>query len=246
MDEAEGALRMRDAMARITRAIGDFTAALRRTQQSMEATQERVDALRAQHEHERDLAPRAALYIRDQIDAHERAAGRALEVAEVGVDLRGDYVRYNSAADERAHAAARALLEEHLTPEQRTQLAQDGGFVVVSQGGRTYQLGFDHVVALDGPLRGTYFCIQLYYYPIGDAVLARKLLLETDEWAFLTTAGGGAWSARLEIADDLAAKGLLPVVPQLAPARMLHQGAEFQVEYPPAEFRFEYPPGEYE
>jgi len=103
---------------------------------------------------------------------------------------------------------AAALLRQFLSPEQLQNYVRHGTFEVVSEGGRRYILGPGNVRAVDGPLAGTSLCITLYDWPPPDLVLARKLLLETDERLFLEIARGGNQNvlAREEIYRDLERK----------------------------------------
>lgn len=215
MAKAEGArLRFRDARA--------FVSSLTRTQQSMEALAEqsrefaqgfadRIDGIRA----EEDTAP----------------AIRAGDWMRVRIAQRGGIVQYlpeqapfpeaptytcidcqlGEDGRRRRDEAAEELLREHLTDKQRELRARGLAIEVVSRGGRRYKINDANVHACDGPLAGTDFCIQLdSAYPAGDAVLARKLLLETDELRFLATAVGGNTCGRSAIIEDLAAKGMAP------------------------------------
>lgn len=105
----------------------------------------------------------------------------------------------------RAELKAAALLRRFLTSKQLKNYVRHGQFEVTSEGGRKYMLGASNVRALDGPLEGASLCITLYDFPRPDLVLARKLLLETDERRFLETARGdnaNSW-ARQDIYRDL-------------------------------------------
>jgi len=99
------------------------------------------------------------------------------------------------AADDRAAAIAKAkaLLHGFLTSEQIAQLAAQQWFEIVSQKGNRYRIHQGQVrnvrlVGTDGRL-GTSYCIQpAEYVPDEDAMLAQKLLLESDEDAFVRIA----------------------------------------------------------
>jgi len=91
-----------------------------------------------------------------------------------------------------AIAKAQALLEGMLTPEQIAQLAAHHWFEVVSQHGHRYRINQGqrrNVQRLkkDGA-HEAWFCIHPDDVPDEDAMLAQKLLLETDEQAFLRIA----------------------------------------------------------
>jgi hypothetical protein len=97
-------------------------------------------------------------------------------------------------AEERAAAIAKAqaLLEGMLTPEQIAQLAAHHWFEVISQHGHRYRINQGqrrNVQRLkkDGA-HEAWFCIHPDDVPDEDAMLAQKLLLETDERAFLRIA----------------------------------------------------------
>lgn len=179
MEEAEGAF----ASVVMRAQMEEFTSSLERTQQSAAAVGRNID---------RWTAVPTSAYVR--VDGPFPRAGCGCFECQ--------------RAHNGANHVARALLRDHLTDEQERQLAERERFLVTSQGGRTYSIGGSEVVAVDGPMERTRFCIQLYDYPEGDADLARKLLLETDELEFLREAVGGRAPERLAIADDLEAKGL--------------------------------------
>lgn len=83
---------------------------------------------------------------------------------------------------------AQMLLDEHLDKDQRQTLSTHGWFDVVSSIGRKWRLwGVGTAVCLEN--RNMYCTtITRGYYPRPDAVLARKLLLETDEGEFMSIA----------------------------------------------------------
>jgi hypothetical protein len=91
---------------------------------------------------------------------------------------------------------ARRLLVEALHESQREELERDGYFHVETKDGtRRYRLSPGsaplRVHGEDG--RRWSYCIHLDYgYPNDDVVLAQKLLLETDEEAFLEIANASA------------------------------------------------------
>jgi hypothetical protein len=94
-----------------------------------------------------------------------------------------------------AEARARTLLLENLTPTQRDTFERNGWFVV--EGGRSrqrYRIGGRHVVAnievLDRDERVTHrLCGHLRdMHPLGDHLLAQKIMLELDEERFLSLA----------------------------------------------------------
>jgi hypothetical protein len=94
-----------------------------------------------------------------------------------------------------AEARARSLLLETLTPEQRATFERNRWFVV--EGGRSrqrYRINGGHVVAnievLDREDRVTHrLCGHLRdMHPLGDHLLAQKIMLELDEERFLSLA----------------------------------------------------------
>jgi len=106
--------------------------------------------------------------------------------------------------DGEAHHRALGLLEEFLTPQQHRSFEEAGYFEVTSEGGRHYRLDVDNMVyPLDGPMKGQSLCIQMYDYPLGDALLGRKLLLETDESMFIQIAYGGDHETRWRVLNEI-------------------------------------------
>ena len=93
-----------------------------------------------------------------------------------------------------ARVKAEALLQEHLDAEQQATLAKDGAFLVSVKSGRRYkiqrgQAGNVFELAHNGNHHVRRFCIHPSdSVPDPDAMLAQKLLLETDEAAFLRIA----------------------------------------------------------
>lgn len=93
-------------------------------------------------------------------------------------------------AERQRIAAERAdeLLREHLDHQQRDELEKAKRFHVVSQKGKRFRIdrgSHGNVFELDDKERPSRrFCIQPPGVPHGDAMLAQKLLLETDEDAF--------------------------------------------------------------
>ncbi len=87
----------------------------------------------------------------------------------------------------RAELRAEALLLDWLSPHQREQYRARGWFEVVTQTGHRYGIWPRQVVRLDG--RRAAYCIEARSpVPVCDEMLAKKLLLETDEHRFLATA----------------------------------------------------------
>ena len=101
--------------------------------------------------------------------------------------------RIRDARRRRRQAARRAeaLLLRWLSPAQRTQYRRRGWFEVLTPAGHRYRLWPQRVMRLDG---GRYsrrfgYCIEAATaVPVADELLAKKLLLETDEARFLATA----------------------------------------------------------
>jgi hypothetical protein len=87
----------------------------------------------------------------------------------------------------RAEARAEALLLSWLSPRQREQYRVHGWFDVLTPGGNRYRIRPGKVVRLDG--RRCAYCIEaIPWVPAADQMLAKKLLLETNERRFLATA----------------------------------------------------------
>jgi hypothetical protein len=86
-----------------------------------------------------------------------------------------------------AEARAEALLLGWLSPGQRAQYRRHGWFEVVTPSGNRYRIWPRKVVRLD--VHRSAYCIEaIPWVPAADQMLARKLLLETDERRFLATA----------------------------------------------------------
>jgi hypothetical protein len=91
---------------------------------------------------------------------------------------------------------ASAFLRRHLSREQRVSFAARGHFDLASEWGRRYRITegncrnvFSLVRGEDGewhPLQC--FCLMAPGVPVGDLLLAQKLLLETNEKHFLDRA----------------------------------------------------------
>jgi hypothetical protein len=87
----------------------------------------------------------------------------------------------------RARLRAEALLWAWLSPAQRRQYRARRWVEVTAASGRRYRVLRGGVVRLDP--RGSGYCIEATSpVPVADAMLANKLLLETDERRFLATA----------------------------------------------------------
>jgi hypothetical protein len=86
-----------------------------------------------------------------------------------------------------AEARAEALLLRWLSPRQLEQYRSHGWFEVVTPGGNRYRIRPTDVVRLDAGRCA--YCIEATpWVPAADQMLAKKLLLETDERRFLATA----------------------------------------------------------
>lgn len=93
-----------------------------------------------------------------------------------------------------AAARAKRLLLSWLDEEQARSYENGDGFLVKGASGTTYRIWVAAeapTYVLDGPYAGSEVCVQLNpRYDPADAALARKLLIETDEEAFLSIANG--------------------------------------------------------
>ena len=90
----------------------------------------------------------------------------------------------------KAKTRAKKLLMDHITKEQRESLEKHGFFEVLV-GGKTYRIRqgtHGNVRLIENGKETKSFCIQPNDIPDEDAMLAQKLLLETDEAAFLRIA----------------------------------------------------------
>jgi len=106
-----------------------------------------------------------------------------------------DRARAAAEAEERKEARerARALLAEHLTARQRRELRDQGWFSLRSSRGGVYRIcqgQVQNVLAeVDGRVARRYCAHpQAVRVPDEDAMLAQKLMLESDEDAFLAVA----------------------------------------------------------
>lgn len=94
----------------------------------------------------------------------------------------------------RARKRARKLLRASLDPWQRAELKRKGHFHVTGSKGNEYRIAsaFPINVRLAGEAKRSriYFCLyaQDPLVPTEDVMLAQKLLLESDEGAFLQIA----------------------------------------------------------
>ena len=87
----------------------------------------------------------------------------------------------------RAELRAEALLLNWLSPGQRAQYQARGWFEVVTVTGHRYRISPHKVVRMDA--RKAVYCIEaVSRIPAADEMLAKKLLLESDERRFLATA----------------------------------------------------------
>jgi len=108
-----------------------------------------------------------------------------------------------------AWLAGAALLAAFLTEDEiRSYVTDEGRIKVTTPGGRSYRVGGGTVGVLDGPMQGASLCVVAYdddgfEYPIPDTVLAKKLLLETDERRFLGIARGGVPEYRAAVLEAL-------------------------------------------
>ncbi len=89
-----------------------------------------------------------------------------------------------------ADRKAKQLLIENISKEQRRTL-RDKGYFDVQVKGKTYRIRWGshgNVYLVHGDREVVSYCIQPPDVPPGDAMLAQKLLLETDEASFLKIA----------------------------------------------------------
>lgn len=194
---------------------------------------------------ETSLGAAAARRRRAMLEVAEHRAGRFARLHEMhanqrwaepdheaGCDCLG--CRANRGEPDRGKRAEELLLA-HLDEEQRASFNSSGQFEVVGPSKtryRLYTLPPGPVYVLDGAFKGSNLCIQLdhHYHPY-DAALARKLLIETAEREFLTTAFG------LRRADSGS-----PVLFSDAP-RVLFDGEEIPAEGLVMHIQVRYDPG---
>ena len=90
-----------------------------------------------------------------------------------------------------ATARARALLEAVLDHKQREQLAKDRFFEVLARSGKLFRIHHGthgNVRLVENGREVTRYCAQPYDVPIEDSMAAQKLMIETDEGAFMRVA----------------------------------------------------------
>ena len=140
---------------------------------------------------------RAVLTVSDRlVTAVFFPAERAHRLHNEGFFLAGraHWLLSEAAYSERTKAAERAhwLLERNLNAEQQRTFATSGFINVRASGGRVYRLegaGFVGRLSEDGKsLRAQYCIMPTVAMPVADRLLALKLMLETDEEEFLSTA----------------------------------------------------------
>lgn len=106
---------------------------------------------------------------------------------------RREYLERRAKEDEarrQAQQRARALLMTNLTPAQRDSLEKNQ-FFDIDIGGKLYRIRqgtHGNVRLVENGRETTLFCAQPNGVPTEDAMLAQKLMLETDEAAFLRVA----------------------------------------------------------
>ncbi len=92
--------------------------------------------------------------------------------------------------EEQARVRAKALLYSALTRDQQRSL-EERKFFELNVGGKTYRIHqgtHGNVRLVQGGRETTSYCAQPDNVPTEDAMLAQKLMLETDEQAFLRVA----------------------------------------------------------
>jgi hypothetical protein len=125
---------------------------------------------------------------RKKTDEEVRAELRARQAA-AEMERR---VRDARAAELAAQKKAEALLLSVLTEEQRSELSKRRQFFVTSKSGKRYRIdrhthgNVYELNELGNPVRR--LCAQPPGVPVDDAIAAQKLMLETDEAAFLRVA----------------------------------------------------------
>lgn len=97
--------------------------------------------------------------------------------------------------DHRAHARALALLMTSLTPAQRAEFERSNAFTVRGASGQRYRITFGstaNVEVLDpSDTVARRLCAGPVGVPVPAAMLAQKLMLETNESEFLEIAARG-------------------------------------------------------
>lgn len=127
------------------------------------------------------------VWVQAQRETEEQKAAREARQAEWAAEQ-----KKREQERKEAEARAEALLVAALTAEQRAQKQRDGWFLVDCKSGKRYRIDrgtHGNVKELDdaGRVVAT-LCAQPDRVPAPDAHLAQKLMLETDEAAFLRVA----------------------------------------------------------
>jgi hypothetical protein len=127
----------------------------------------------------------------EQRIAREERQMKERAEAELRAKAYQEQQKKEQAERDRAKRRARRLLTSNLTKEQHESLEKFGFFEVVVEG-KTYRIrqgthGNVRLLGADGK-ESKSFCIQPNGVPDEDAMLAQKLMLETDEASFLRIA----------------------------------------------------------
>ena len=119
-------------------------------------------------------------------------------------DTAGATVAAKVAEQDTARSRARQLLLDALTDEQRATFEKSGHLnVTVAGGKRTYRIRTGKSMNVDlldkaGHVKRTFCAYPTEGVPDFDAMLAQKLMLETDEGEFLSVANAGAARAEAQ------------------------------------------------
>ena len=134
----------------------------------------------------RGAAARVERYEREIAEARERNAAAALERQHATIQAHSD----------EAKKRALDLLLEHLTPAQRETFHKNSWFIVEGRSMRRYRVNArgslaGNVDVLDSNMKTIHrLCAHcdIHSIPLGDQLLAQKLMLEFDEETFLRIA----------------------------------------------------------
>jgi hypothetical protein len=91
----------------------------------------------------------------------------------------------------KAMKRARRLLLAFLTPEQRKDFLENGGFNVTGRSGQVYRLNYGHSANIDAPHLGGRLCVHpvnIAELPVEDTLISQLLHLKEDDDALIRIA----------------------------------------------------------
>jgi len=160
---------------------------------------EYVDYLRVQGS---DIAQREIAYLRERTGREIERDSQRRRLEELRADLMQSIVHFDCEKVTKADLCAEKLLLSYLTDEQK-QLYEKERFFIVHARQYRYRIWRSKLINIEQIGRDGYVMHRLCAgpegdLPVGDVMLAQKLMLESDETAFLQTARRhGSWGATM-------------------------------------------------